>query len=161
MITTDTTIYYTRQHGLYDNVYSKSYFLLFSLYFSLEAFKRALNLSLNSRCVYLLYVNIPWAQAIVQATWVKLLFFLLFVLALLLSILTPLFLPFPLVSMSYFILATPMRNCQGKHCCMGSSFPIAILNGTFFSDSATTSAQCVFRAKRQKYLSTSKPELPN
>ena len=28
----------------------------------------------------------------------------------------------------------------------------------FFSDSATTSAQCVFGAKRYKYLCTSKPE---
>ena len=38
----------------------------------------------------------------------------------------------------------------GKHSCMSSTFPIAILNGTYlrFSDSATTSAQCAFRAKK-------------
>ena len=36
------------------------------------------------------------------------------------------------VSLSYFILAVPMRGCLGKHSCMSSPFPIAILNGTFF-----------------------------
>ena len=49
-----------------------------------------------------------------------------FLSALLLSILTPLFLPSSSVSLSYFILAVPMREC------MSSSFPIAILNGTCF-----------------------------
>ena len=29
-----------------------------------------------------------------------------------------------------FILAVPMRECLGKHSCMSSLFPIAILNGT-------------------------------
>ena len=56
---------------------------------------------------------------------------LLFVPALLLSILTPLFLPPSSVSLSYFILAVPMRECLGKHPCMSSPCPIAILNGTF------------------------------
>ena len=51
--------------------------------------------------------------------------------ALLISILTPRFLPSS-VSLSYFILAVPMRECLGKHPCMSSPFPIAILNGTFF-----------------------------
>ena len=51
---------------------------------------------------------------------------------LLFSILTPLFLPPSSVSLSYFILAAPMRKCLGKHSCMSSPFPIAILNGTFF-----------------------------
>ena len=32
--------------------------------------------------------------------------------------------------MSYFILAVPMGECMGKHSCMSSSFPIAMLNGT-------------------------------
>ena len=36
------------------------------------------------------------------------------------------------VSLSYFILSVPMRKCLGKHLCMSSPFPIAILNGTFF-----------------------------
>ena len=46
------------------------------------------------------------------------------------SILTPLFCPSSSVSLSYFILAVPMRECLGKHSCMISQFPIAILNGT-------------------------------
>ena len=63
-----------------------------------------------------------------------------FVPALLLSMLTHLFLS-SFLSLPYFILADPMRKCLGKHSCM-SSFPIVILNDTsFFSDSATTSAQ--------------------
>ena len=55
-----------------------------------------------------------------------------FVPALLLSILTPDFLPSSSVSLSYFVLAVPMRECLGKHSCMSSPFPIAILNGTCF-----------------------------
>ena len=56
-----------------------------------------------------------------------------FVPALLFSILMPLSLP-----PSYFsyllrlFLAVPMRKCLGKHLCMSSPFPIAILNGTFY-----------------------------
>ena len=51
--------------------------------------------------------------------------------ALLLSMLTHLFL-FSSLSLSYFILAVPMRKCLGKHSCMSSSFPIVILNDTCF-----------------------------
>ena len=51
--------------------------------------------------------------------------------ALLLSILTPLFLTSS-VSLSYFILAVPMRKGLGKHSCMRSQFSIAILNGNCF-----------------------------
>ena len=57
---------------------------------------------------------------------------LLFVPAVLFSILTPLFCPSSSVSLSYFILAVPMRECLGKHSCMSFPFPIAILNGTSF-----------------------------
>ena len=57
---------------------------------------------------------------------------LFFVPALLLSTLAPLFLSSSSVSLSYFILAVPMRECLGKHSCMSSTFPLAILNGTFF-----------------------------
>ena len=57
---------------------------------------------------------------------------LIFVPALLLSILTPLFLPSSSLSLSYFILAVPMRECLGKQSYMSSPIPIAILNGTFF-----------------------------
>ena len=51
--------------------------------------------------------------------------------ALLLSILASLFLTSS-VTLSYFILAVPMHDCLGKHSCLNSSFPIAILNGTCF-----------------------------
>ena len=44
------------------------------------------------------------------------------------SILTPLFLSSSPVPLSYFILAVLMRECLGKHSCMSSPFPIAILN---------------------------------
>ena len=39
----------------------------------------------------------------------------------------PLFLPSS-VSLSYIILVVPLRECFGKHSCMSSPFPIAILN---------------------------------
>ena len=55
-----------------------------------------------------------------------------FVPDLLFSILTPLSLPPSSVSLSYFILAVQMHECLGKHSCMISQLPIAILNGTFF-----------------------------
>ena len=55
---------------------------------------------------------------------------LLFVPALLLSILAHLFCPSSSVPLSNFSLAVPMRECLGKHLCMSSPFPIAILNGT-------------------------------
>ena len=48
--------------------------------------------------------------------------------ALLLSIFTPLFLPFSSVSLSYSILSVPIRECLGKHSCMSPPFPIAVLN---------------------------------
>ena len=34
------------------------------------------------------------------------------------------------MSLSYFILAVPMRECLGKYSCMSFQFPIVILNGT-------------------------------
>ena len=49
-----------------------------------------------------------------------------FVPALLLSILTPLFLP----SLSHFILAAFIRECLEKYSCISSPFPVAIPNGT-------------------------------
>ena len=58
--------------------------------------------------------------------------FFFFVPDLLLSILTPLFLPSSSISLSYFVLAVQMRGWLGKHSCMCSQFPIAILNGTCF-----------------------------
>ena len=57
---------------------------------------------------------------------------LYFVPALLLSLLTSLFLPSSCVSLSYFILAVPMRECFGNKLGVSSPFPIAILNGTPF-----------------------------
>ena len=56
---------------------------------------------------------------------------LLFLVTLLLSMLTPLFLPSSSVSLPYFVLAVQMRECLGKHSCMSSPCPIAILNGAF------------------------------
>ena len=41
-----------------------------------------------------------------------------------------LLLPSSSVSLSNFYLALPMRGCLGKHSCMSSPFPIAILNWT-------------------------------
>ena len=59
--------------------------------------------------------------------------FLSFGPAVLFFILTPLFLPSSSVSLSYyFIIAVNMRECLGKHSCMSSPFPTAILNGTSF-----------------------------
>ena len=54
-----------------------------------------------------------------------------FVPALLLSMLTHLFLSFSL-SLFYFILAVPMRKYLRKHSCRSSSFPMVILNDTSF-----------------------------
>ena len=70
-----------------------------------------------------------------------------FVPPLFLSTLTPLFLQSSSVSLSYFILAVPMRLCLGKDWCMSSPFPIAILKGTCFFPSATARAQCLFERK--------------
>ena len=55
-----------------------------------------------------------------------------FVLALLLLILTPLFLPSS-VYLIYFILALPIRERLRKNLCMSSPFSTALLNCTFFS----------------------------
>ena len=57
---------------------------------------------------------------------------LFFVPALILSIVTPLFLTSLSVSLSYFILAVPMSECLGRHSCMSFPFPVAILT-YFFS----------------------------
>ena len=54
---------------------------------------------------------------------------LLFMPALLLFILSPVFLPSSFASLSYFIPAVPMRECLEKHSYISSPFPIAILNG--------------------------------
>ena len=62
-----------------------------------------------------------------QSDWTGLLFF---VSAVLLSTFILLFLLSSSISLSYFNLAGPMRKCLGKHSCMSSPFPIAILNGT-------------------------------
>ena len=53
-------------------------------------------------------------------------------LTLLLSTLTPLFLPFSSVSLSYFILAVPMRTTVWENTRVSFQFPIAILNNTLF-----------------------------
>ena len=78
------------------------------------------------------YYQILFIIIVVWLGCVRPLGLLLFVPALLLSLLTPLFLSSSSVSLSYFILAAPMRECLGKHSCMSPPFPIAILNGIFF-----------------------------
>ena len=57
------------------------------------------------------------------------------------------------VCLSYFIPVAPMRE-RGKTLVYGFPFPISILNGMClpFSNSATTSAQCVFGAKNRNTL---------
>ena len=45
----------------------------------------------------------------------------IFVPALLFSILPPIFSPSSSVSVSYFILAVPIRECLGEHSCMSST----------------------------------------
>ena len=57
---------------------------------------------------------------------------LLFVPTVLFYILTPLFCVSSSVSLSYLVLAVPIRKCLGKHSCMSSSFPIVVLNDTSF-----------------------------
>ena len=91
--------------------------------------------------------NDKWQSILFFVNWISLYFFhfwyniaifcrdrlsgfLSFVHALLFSILTPLFCPSSSVPLSYVSLAVPMRECLGKHLCMNSPFPIAILNGT-------------------------------
>ena len=76
---------------------------------------------------HIMFINVVFLIRILQA--VETYFFC--VSALLLSMLTPLFLPSSSVSWSYFILAVSMLECLGKHQCMNFQFPIAILNGTF------------------------------
>ena len=72
--------------------------------------------------------------------------------ALLLSILTPVFLPSSAVSLSYFILSVPMRECLGKHSFMSSEFPIAILNGTCFFRQCNYKCTMCIRSEKLKIV---------
>ena len=74
-----------------------------------------------------------------------------FVPALLLSILTPLFLSSSSVPLSYFILAVPIPECLGKHTCMSSPFSIAILNGAIFFRETTWSKLSKYRLSKTNY----------
>ena len=80
-----------------------------------------------------------------------------FVSALLLSILTPFFLPSSSVSLSYFVLAVPMSECLGKQSCMRSPFPIAILNGTCFFPTVQLQVHTVYSKRKIRNLRTSIP----
>ena len=75
-----------------------------------------------------------------------------FVPALLLSILALLFLRSSSVSLSYFIFAYPCCECLGNHKCMSSTFPIAILNGTFFFPTVQLQVQNVYSERKSKVL---------
>ena len=68
---------------------------------------------------------------------------LLFVPALLLSILTPLFLPSSSVSLSYFVLAVPMRECLGKHSCIGSHLVLSYWMVLFFRETWSKWSKCL------------------
>ena len=72
-----------------------------------------------------------------------------FVRALLLSILTPLFLPSSSVSLSYFVLVVPIPECSGKHSCRSSTFIIAILNGT--SSTVQLQVHNVYSQRKTRY----------
>ena len=69
--------------------------------------------------------------------------------ALLLSLLTPLYLPSSSVSVPYFVLAVPMSECLGKQSCMSSPFLIAILNGTCSFPSVQLKVH-IFEIRREK-----------
>ena len=57
--------------------------------------------------------------------------------------------------LSYFILAVPMRKCSGKHSCMSSTFPIAILNGPLFFRQAKLSLWPKLRLSKLNYNNNS------
>ena len=57
------------------------------------------------------------------------------------------------VTLSYFILAVPVHECVGKHSCMSSSFPIAILNGTCFSPTVQLQMHNVYSERKSRNIS--------
>ena len=59
-------------------------------------------------------------------------------------------LAFFVVSLSYFVLAVPMRECLGKHSCMSSPFPIAIQNGTCFFPTVQLQVHNVYSQKKTR-----------
>ena len=65
-------------------------------------------------------------------------------------ILTTLFCVSLSVSLSYFILAVPMRKCFGKHSCMSSSFPIVILNDTCYFPIVQLQAHIVYSERKTR-----------
>ena len=85
-------------------------------------------LFIEFRCTFFLSWNIiPYIMFINIAFWLGSdwpLGLLSFVPALLFSIFGHLFLPSSSVSLTYFILAVPMRECLGKHFCMSTPSPI-------------------------------------
>ena len=75
--------------------------------------------------------------------------FIFYVPALLLSMLTHLILSSSL-SLSYFILAVPMRKCLGKHSCMSSSFPIVILKDSCFFPTVQLPLHIVYSGRKTR-----------
>ena len=56
------------------------------------------------------------------------------------------------VFLSYFILAFPMPEFLGKHSCMSSTFPMAILNATsFFFQQCNYNCTMCIRGEKSKY----------
>ena len=77
--------------------------------------------------------------------------FLVIIFWLLLFALTPLILPSLSIYLSYLILVVPMCECLGKHSCMSSPFPIAMLNGTLFFCETTWSKWSKSRLSKTNY----------
>ena len=54
------------------------------------------------------------------------------------------------LSLSYFILAVPLRKCLGKHSCVSSSFPIVILNDTSFFPTVKLQVPIVYSERKNR-----------
>ena len=74
------------------------------------------------------WLGIVWPSGLISFVPAML---LSFVPAMLLSTFIPRLLALS-VSLPYLTIALPMHEFLGKHLCMSSQFPIAILNGTLF-----------------------------
>ena len=57
-------------------------------------------------------------------------------------------------TLSYFILALLMRECLRKNSCMSSSFPIVILNGTYFFQPVQLEVHNVYSERKSRNTCT-------
>ena len=105
---------------------------------------------LEFHCTFSMSYKILTNYVYYYCTELLLLLLTLFVPTLLLSILASLFLPSSSVTLSYLILVVPMRECLGKHSCMISSFPIAILNGTYLFPTVQLQEHTVYSEQKTR-----------